>query len=439
VTTESADGRALGAALAPYVADLEPPPDLYAALRGRRRRRRRIGTAGLAVLAVVAVAGSVLAAGARQDRSIQLPAVPTVRTSAVHGSLGNADLTVPHRVCAGAAHVAPARVKLQLAERSGDFSVVMGYAASGRWLTQCFAVRTGAGPWQPQQGYSGTFDTPAFDGQMGQRFYGNDPLLVQDVLVGDGERRYLLVVAPDDAQVLRQSRVTITAQARVQRSWERLPFRYGATLVDTDGVADAVRVLRAGRQVAGVADSQHGVAGVVPTSAEVTDALARARGNPDPKVANGHGDYELPHLGQLQRHYDILWGGPLPHGGKAVLHAVTFPSGASYLWEDIDFAGGYGSTALLGLVPAGAATHWVIAWKQVAARPHKDALVVVGPANAARAEAVLTNSAVVPVPLTEGGGAIEWPGTVVKVRVYDAAGNLLDQRAVGEGIRRPDR
>jgi len=61
-------------------------------------------------------------------------------------------------------------------------------------------------------------------------------------------------------------------------------------------------------------------------------------------------------------------------------------------------------------------------------------LLVVGPANTARAEAVFSDGSVVPVPLTEGGGFLDRPGTITEVRAYDAVGALIDHRPLGGGL-----
>src|SRR5205823_8301388 len=126
-------------------------------------------------------------------------------------------------------------------------------------------------------------------------------------------------------------------------------------------------------------------------------------------------------VGEAPRAYFGVWMGPVPGGlTAALLTGIRYASGAVVLQGYSTDPQNQGASGwLTGCLPAGQLDHRVVAARLTdGSRP----LVVVGPANTARVEAVFSTGSVVPVPLTEGGGVLDRPGTVTEVRAYDASG-----------------
>jgi hypothetical protein len=459
MSQDNAERQFVTEVLTPYVHHLEPRPGLYNAVL-RRHRRRRAGLVAAGVVGVVA-AGSVPVAIARHQPGGDGGPAGSPAGEHVRGSLrgDHALIDQARELCAGRpSYDAPAavgteqpavtqppgsrpsNVRVQVAERLGQDTVVMAYGTTaGGGVVECVVGRTGSGALRWLGGSSIGIVDPASDGRLGQRFYGADPIRIGQV---DGlSRRLLLVVAPPDAKAVLRNGFTVTAQPRLVP--DNQPVRLhdgGVALVEADGAGQGVTISRAGKTISDSAAEDSPDSRILPSRSELAAMVTGGRGTVNADLVEySNMDLNLIRLGQVRRQYSCLWGGKLPRGNDdVVVCAATFPSGAAYVWE-LTSNHYYAMENLLGLLPAGALQHRVLSFKQTvdAGRSGTPALVVVGPPNAARAEATLSNGDVVPVPLHEGGGAIDWPGSVTQVSVYDAANHLIDRRPVGDGLVRP--
>lgn len=130
-----------------------------------------------------------------------------------------------------------------------------------------------------------------------------------------------------------------------------------------------------------------------------------------------------------------LWGGAPTAGYLAAMVGSRYPSGAVSV---IGLAGSetdashFGGDMIDGCVPAGGLDRRILTMPVPTGGG--DALFVVVPRAATRAEAVRADGAVVQVALIASGGFVPDAGSITRVRAYDAAGGTIDDRAPGSGL-----
>jgi hypothetical protein len=466
--------RRVRAMLAQRAAEVSIPADLAGVVIDRRRRQGRTRLVASAA-AVTVVAGGVPAAvqlshaGATRPVSTASPARPapacpqvqgrinpkpaagSERLPAqrhVRGSLGG-DAAVVRQVLlvgwAGLQYPAtqgdrpatptldPATARVQFVERYGDdlVAVVVAADAARHWNQVTWVVRHGR-TWQADGNEGMAYQSDAaFDASNGQRFYGDDPLYL--VVVTIGCTPAAVVLAPPDSRAEVSTGSDVAADGHVVQPYRPVTLHDGIGVfpVEVQNAAVDIRVLRGGRVAGHRRVSPDGVvqARDWPSSAQLAAALKDAPGTVDPDRARDAFNWMLYSL----RAYplgrpEVIWGGRLPNGQSIVLAANVFASGARYLADQHGLAGGGTGSQLQGVLPANALDHRVITW-----RVDSGALVVVAP-RGARAEAVLGNGGTVPVPLTGGGGVLANGSQVKSVRVYDADGGLIEQRAPNTGL-----
>jgi hypothetical protein len=123
----------------------------------------------------------------------------------------------------------------------------------------------------------------------------------------------------------------------------------------------------------------------------------------------------------------VIWGGITPGGRSIVLAAEVFSSGTRYVEESHQETGGGVGSNFGGALPAGALDRQVFAWRAGTA-------LAVFATRGVRAEARRADGMTVPVPLQDGGGVLADGRGVTSVRVYDAGGALIEERAPGTGL-----
>ncbi|HEY6745888.1 MAG TPA: sigma factor [Mycobacteriales bacterium] len=248
---------------------------------------------------------------------------------------------------------------------------------------------------------------------------------------------YLLTGDQHRAEDLLQS-----ALVKAYRHWGRIRAGGNGLAVFPTGAVgrEKVTVSRDGRTVAARQLNSDGggpidVRALVP-DAEVARAVRDGGGTPDGTLAGTIARMAAADLAAATvdepTGVRVPWGGPVTAGRRAVLVALTLPSGALY----VDSAGTEGpdkyarySGDYHGLLPAGGLDGAVLGFQNT------DGLVVVVAPDAARAEVVLAGGGVLPVRLTGGGGGVVAPaGQATVIRAYRADGSLLGSRVPGTGL-----
>jgi len=465
---ESGVERALRTVLAERAAVVRPPEDLANRVIARRRRRgRRLAVVSVMVAMVLVAAG--VPAGLRiWHRSAAHPAADDERqpsrTPHVRGSLaGDTELLdAAVRLARNENHVVdPTTLHVVLAEQYQGNVVVLVVGQRPRdQVVAWFWVARPAGQQRLAVVDSGSSNERSIPGSTAQQFSAAqgqqylDPVhLLTFVRVGRTELGVVVFPAGSSATLAAGTRLARDCTAAAARI-EALPTPDGVAVFPASRWVDRVQVRDAAGRVildrpildaGGTASSGLAAEPVSGQDAwryvqETVRGTLRPQYRPLAESVFG-GLPSIDAVGELPRDYFGIWVGPLPgHSTAALLAGTHYPSGAVMLVGMTHAPDGSGLEGFLsGCLPAGQLEHRVIAyrlpslsWSKAGSRIQP--LLVVGPANTARAEVVFSNGSVVPVPLTEGGGFLDRPGTVTEVRAYDAAGALIDHRPLGGGL-----
>jgi hypothetical protein len=327
----------------------------------------------------------------------------------------------------------PSTAKVQFVQQVNDevVALVVATDAARRWAADAWVTGPASKP-TAGGGESGVVQAASFDRPLGQAFYGDNPLFLNEHTTRCGEVG--VVLAPADSQARFSTRTEVAAAGNVAPSYLSVPLVDGVAVFPIDDHTSTgldLQVLHAGRVIAArrlplptSADQ------VWPPADQLAEAIRAGRGDIDTELAkDAIGSVQYPLRSVTLGRPEVIWGGKLPGGRSIVLAGTVFSSGARYLNEWHRLAGGGTGSNFSGLLPAGALDHQVLAWTGSAA----DTLVVFA-TRAVRAEAVLTGGAVVPIPLVGGGAAVRTSGHVELVRMYDASNTLIEKRKPGTGV-----
>jgi hypothetical protein len=377
-----------------------------------------------------------------------VPADQLPRQSGVRGSLGADEALVDRALVAAwqgfrvpwATEPAPAwdprTLRVQFVERAGAgvLALVVASDPSGRhasiWVV-------GRDQWLVPTGGETENSNDVPPGELGELFWGEDPLLVSSRQVC--RRTYGVVLAPPDSTAALTSPVRIGPDGRPDRPPSRstLPLVGGLAVFPAEAPA-TTRVAVSRPDGGTLADRALNLnaggydAATLVSDAQVAAAVAAGGGAPDRTLVRmlaqqAAGDLYQSVVGRVTA-VRVPWGGPLPGGRHAALVALTLPSGAMYVNAAIRERSSYDGF-YSGLLPAGQLDDTVLAWQ------HPDGTVVVVAPAAVRAEVVLADRSVRPVPLSDGGGSISVAGVeVTLVRAYRADGSPLAARVPGTGL-----
>jgi hypothetical protein len=477
-STRAADGpdradteRALRALMQTRVWELAPPVDVYPAVVRRHRRGRRRAVLGASLVATAVLAGTSVGVTAYRVGTPG-PTAAAAANDGPRGSLaGDGRLLAQARALAQAQpedavgrldRIAPGSARVLFADQVDGFTLVLVVGrTAGQGVRPFWFGRTpGAGsltelpPGGTDQDatslYGGVQLAPtgstaaAGDVELGQRYV--DPVAVLNrVMIGD--RSFGVAVYPPGSRAMIVRQAGLHADCLLARAGKvPLPLQADGTSmfgIDRNDMPVVSVWQPPGRVTAKMLTLPPSTPTTTLDRAQVT---AQVRGTirgtaSDPAISEVmHPEPTLRTVsgGRYVRpvRYVGLWAGPLPwHPGIAVLYGEQYASGATLLFGFYSVGVGsshpYGRWAE-GCVPAGRLDS-VLVTQQVV-QPDGP-LIVVGPARAARAEAVLSGGAVVPVPLTEGGGFLVDPGgLVVQVRAYDDQDRLLGVSLPGRGL-----
>lgn len=455
-----------------------PPAGLAATVAARHRRHRRALVSAAAAAAVVVGAGIPTGLTlARSDRPV--PAVPVAsprpawtpagpapsgdaclpkaaalpapvpvyqlpRQSGVRGSLGGNEAVVDRVLVAGwrvlgsrspgTPAMDPRTARVVFVERAGPgvLALVTAFDRSRGYKGNTWVV--GRDRWfVPTGGGAGVAQGPTADQHAREGGYladGPDPLLItMEQVCG---RWFGVVLASSDSTAVLFPASHIGADTRpVTPAGRPLPLTAGISVFPTDPVGrEKVTVSRDGRPVA-TRQLNSSSGGPIYVNALVPDAvIARAAregaGTPDEFLAKSVARDAASELSRATADpiagVRVLWGGPMDERRRAVVIALMLPSGAAVIDSAVTYGPGkhpgyYGGPR--GLVPAGH-LDGVLGWQM------PDGLVVVVAPAAARAEVVLFDNSVHPIPLTDGGGGYAAkPDWAKLIRAYRADGSLI--------------
>jgi hypothetical protein len=414
-------------------AALTPEPDPYGRLLVRRRHRRQRHAVVAAVVVTALLVSGVWLSGHRAVRHID-PGVPAPRLSALldsptRGSLaGDAKFLdeMRQRTAGDARGIDPAVVRVLFA---GD---VVG--------SQRLVVTTWAGSDPTALLYLGRRGSSARSLQE----YNEQPLLpVVDFPWfspdGNGGARYGLLVAPAGSRLQVGTGPRYHADGTVTRTWTDRPGDAMVSAAQDNPLRSRVRVSLDGRLIyesplptmlanltAPVdADPVDGGKPVPAASDQVADVLARTTG-----------------LSTRDAHYQVLWSDEIPmpgldHSATAIIATVVAVTA--------DGGGPFGTYAFDPTQPDASArnhptgsgimgdpAHWVIAMRLpwYSGTSTTDALQIVAPPTAVRADLLRDGAVVATVPLNRGAGQahLALPASVTVV-AYDAAGKEVARHA----------
>lgn len=419
--------------LSRHAAALTPQPDPYGRLLIRRRHRRQRQAVVAAVVATAVLVSGVWLSGHRAVRRID-PAVPAPKLSALldsptRGSLAGdaAFLEQMRRRTAGDARgIDPATVRVLYA---GD---VVG--------SQRLVISTWVGGDPMAFIYLGRQGSPA----TGLPKYAEQPLRpvvdFQWLVPGsDGGTGYGVLVAPAGSRLEVGTDPRYHADGTVTRTWTGRPGDAMVVPAKDNPLRSRVRVsLDAGPIYDGPlpsvladlsapvdADPVDGGKPVPAASEQVADILARTTG-----------------LSTADAHYQVLWSDEIPMSGLehsataiiATVVAVTPDGGGPFATYAFDPAQPDASTRNhpTGSGIMGDPAHWVIAMRLpwYSGTSTTDALQIVAPPTAVRADLLRDGAVVATVPLNRGAGRTHLAlPTSVTVVAYDDAGTEVARHA----------
>lgn len=469
--------QVLRAVLAERATALTPPVDLESRVHRTNRIRTRLLVAAAAAAAVLVGVGvpagmSLVRADAppagpapgpspspvpceprssRQPAASAVPASRLPRQTGVRGSLAG-DRALVDAVLGAGWHglqewakkpdmrgerrtMDVRTLQLRFVERAGAGVVALVTAddTTGRWQAAQWVLRE-SGRLVLADPVSAMVQSEDFEREVGQLFSGDNPLFITTTDVCGGQ--YGVVLAPSDATVEQRTMPSVGADGRpVYPPAQALPSRGGLAVFPIEGPQPAITVSRAGVLLGSSTllgtGRRSGMPGL--PSGEVERAAREAPGDVDPGLA-------VAGVGSMSFGLDmaitdrptgvrVLWGGRLRNGNAVVLAALRLPSGADCVFGVRAYRADQSGTMLSGLLPTGQLDDTMFSWQD------HDYVVVVA-TKAAWAEVVLPGGAVLPVPLTEGGGSVVVPkGTrATLVRAYTADGSLIGERAPGTGL-----
>jgi hypothetical protein len=439
LTSQHADERDLRAALAPYVADAHTSTDLYAEVLRWHRRRLRIRRGLVAgVVAVAAVGGTVIATSLPYTPAptTSQPAPVYTHPNGVRGSLGGNQQLIDDAAKAARAEFAkdrnsrgpsPDRITPVLAERSGQATVVLFTGTSRAkpdWVSGVVAYRIGTQRWLIQ--FGGGVHKPTgveMDTKALQKYYG-DPVWVASV--SSGGDTYAAIIVPASMRATVSLAPEVAVDGSLHRRFRPLELHAGTALVRTTG-GTVIRISRGNAAMSAWTEFHPSFSPRL-TDEEVAAAASMARGHADlglVRRAPVGGVRLVRELAGTAATFRVIWGGQIA-GNPCVLTAVQFASGA--LLPDLVCKAARSSTSR-GTVPAGTFDRTALAWSSRGHAPY----YVMAPPGAVRAEFVYAGRTV-PVSLDNGFGRSTDPGKATAVRLYDAGGNLVEERAMDQGI-----
>ncbi len=444
MTTDLQHG--LAAALRGRADRLPVRPDPYARfirVERRHRARRRLRAAG-----VVAVAGcTVVGIG---TGIVSLPGwLPAIRTDGnwtasspllqepTRGSLAH-DAAWQEQMRAAVQDIEETEGRWRVADRDGIRFVFAGDvpALDRRLALVVVPLRLGVHEAHAPMWYEGPLGAAAKDMRQGATYGDKLPEIVTFGELGL-DSGAALVIAPADATLQISRSASYTAQGLVARSWEPLPTAAGVAVAELPGapagMTAMLRVRTASGETTLTAEAlvQMSIGSDLPASVTVaatthTRGLLPADDVVDMAIEEVLRDGALDPASATIR---IPWAGTVA-GGPALLITVQTPGGGTLVY------GTYLDGQTIGLrllVPAAGADSRPYAFWIRGDHPAPDitTLLVIAPANAARAELVIGGQ-VHPVDLDPTGAAVtSLPlDTPASVRAYDADGKLLGQTPV---------
>jgi hypothetical protein len=313
-------------------------------------------------------------------------------------------------------------------DRTGEWQLAAHIVGRDRWLVP---IGVGGGLRSAEQ--------EDLDRRLGQLQGGDDPLwITSEPMCG---REFGVVLAAPDSTAVITPPPRIGADARsVPSPAVPLPLRHGGIAVfPTDPAAGSkVTVSQHGAVVAVRRLNASGsgpidVDRLVPVAA-IARAVREGAGTPGGDFARtvarmAAGDLAVA-VADEPTGILVPWGGPVTDRRRALMVALTLPSGAVYV--DVGVTDGpvkYTAGDYHGLLPAGQLGNTVLGWQL------DDGLVVVVAPGAERTEVLLDDGSVLPVRLTDGGGGVAAPaGKARLIRAYRADGSLLGTRVPGTGL-----
>jgi hypothetical protein len=444
VTTDLQHG--LAATLRARADRLPAHPDPYARflrVERRHRARRRLRAAG-----VVAVAGCTVAGIGTGMVSLPdwLPAIHTdgnwtassaLMREPMRGSLAH-DAAWQEQMRAAVQDIEETEGRWRVADRDGIRFVFAGDvpALDRRLALVVVPLRLGVLEAHAPMWYEGPLGAAARDMRQGATYGDKLPEIVTFGELGL-DSGAALVIAPADATLQISRSASYTAQGLVSRSWEPLPTAAGVAVAELPGspggMTAMLRVrtergettLAAGALVQGSIGSDL-PAGVATAATTDTRGVLPADDVVDTTIEEVVRDCALDPATATIR---IPWAGTVA-GGPALLITVQPPGGGTLVY------GTYLDGQTIGLrllVPAAGAdsrpyAFWITGDHPA---PEMTTLLVIAPANAARAELVIGGE-VRPVDLDPTGAAVSSlpVDTPATVRAYDADGKLLGQTPV---------
>jgi hypothetical protein len=470
--TRTAAERVLRAVLVERAADVTPPADLEARVRRHNQVRRRLLVAGAAAAAVLVAGG--LPAGltlvradappARPEPSpspapscppvsglpataTPTPASPRPRQTGVRGSLAGDSALVDAVLAVGRAALGAeldraaedrqldnGTVRVRLVERAGAgvVALVTGADRTGRWQAGQWVVREGGR--LRAAGILNGFQGPVRDQRLSGRFFaGEDPLVIDTVPVCG--QRYGVVLAPPDATAELTPPPAIAPDGQlVHPPAGRLALARGLAVVPLRGPGEFQLAVTRDAELVGYTTFRSSEAWPSPAgwpADELARAVREAAGEVDPELAERVADVNRRWVARTTADkvtgLRMVWGGRLRNGEPVLLSALTLSSGAQSIVAGRGHRQGGASTIIGNFHRAGPLEDTVFAW-----RDHDYVIVVA--LRAARAEVVQPSGAVLPVPLTEGGGSVVVPNRAFTlVRAYAADGSLLGRQPAGNG------
>jgi len=338
----------------------------------------------------------------------------------------------------------PTEFRPVFAERLGSITVVsfVGMKTTPpMWITSWDVIRVGNGPLTLMPGGGLIYDPHnkaqlRTDTEWGQRTYG-DPLWFHTVEAGG--KTLLVLVVPQDVRAEFSHGLVVQADGAITRPFRPLELHAGTLLLEVSAAGPSkLRLSQGGRLVSHWNRNSTTQGGsfqaddsVYPTEAQMREQAAAARGHADfetvKQAAQLLGMDLQPFTGVPMR-FRVLWGGTVGAQRCAML-AAQFDSGAllpSFICVD---KRGVGSTTI-GTVPAGTFERTSLAWSD---GEHGRCAVLAVP-GVVRAEFVYADSQTAPVALQDGYSVSPRAGKAVSVRLFDAAGNKVEERRVGEGV-----
>lgn len=433
--------------LAARAGTVAPPVETYPAVRRRVRHRRQAIAGTVAAIAVAAVVVPTLDLRDRPDPPVAAPtAVPTgcpisypgttaaaaapglVPQHDVRGSLAG-DAAVVDAVLRtgwatlvedGTGGLLAGTARVVLAERAGGQIVGVVTARVGTRIEQAYVVGPDAARLRGQDGGSSAFLPQS------------DPLVEGDLLVGTVDVcdvPQLVVVAPPGTTGTLTWVTRIGARLTVDRSVADVPLRAdGAAVYAPPAPQATLRLERAGRLMA-EERLPLGVRSGDPDAEEVRRAVAAAPGDGDPDLAGGIVSHQPDALPVAQSDLRVLWTGRTRGGITVAVAVTTLPGGAQYVWAGSGKGAGATQEDWSGLLPAGALSRTVLAWRLTG---HPKVLAVVAVGSGVRSYSTSTDT----TSFTEfdTGALIEDGAGIGSVSVYAAGPRLIGTQVPGEGL-----